>query len=195
MGGEPLLHPKLCQFLPVTRHYFPEKAISIVTNGILLPSVSRSFWEHCHAHSISISITRYPIALNIESIRKLASENSVKLIVDGEKNQMRVKHFDAKGNRPAKENFRNCLVADCTNFVEGKIFRCNIAAYVHILNKKLKTGLPEEIGIDIHKERITKTEIVDYLNAPTELCRFCVTAPVQTAKWQRSEQKKDEWIF
>lgn len=52
LGGEPLLHPNVKDFLIITRKYFPEISIpnrigiiDLVTNGILLHKQSDDFWE------------------------------------------------------------------------------------------------------------------------------------------------------
>ena len=36
MGGEPLLHPRVVDFLKIARSLFPNSQIQLVTNGLLL---------------------------------------------------------------------------------------------------------------------------------------------------------------
>ena len=45
MGGEPLLNPDCISFVETARDVFPKARISIVTNGLLLPSMSCEFYR------------------------------------------------------------------------------------------------------------------------------------------------------
>jgi ABC-2 type transport system ATP-binding protein len=45
MGGEPLLHPRVNDFMRVTREAYPHSKIFIVTNGLLLLKMLNDFWE------------------------------------------------------------------------------------------------------------------------------------------------------
>jgi len=60
IGGEPLLHPEIEQFLNITRKYFVNSNICIATNGSLLQNMSESFWEACRINNIKINWTVYP---------------------------------------------------------------------------------------------------------------------------------------
>ena len=43
LGGEPLLHPHIKDFLTLTRQYFPNGIIKILTNGTLLLNMKDDF--------------------------------------------------------------------------------------------------------------------------------------------------------
>ena len=70
MGGEPLLHPDVPEFLRFTRHTFPNAEIFLVTNALRLCRQPERFWEECSSSRIIIQITRYPIKLDLEAIKK-----------------------------------------------------------------------------------------------------------------------------
>ena len=44
MGGEPLLHPKIVDFLNITRANFPNALIDLDTNGTLILKMKDDFW-------------------------------------------------------------------------------------------------------------------------------------------------------
>lgn len=69
MGGEPLLHPRKEEILRITRHYFPEGKINIVTNGLLLSSQNEKFY-----------ISAYPIEIDVDKIQSLVSRYHVNLV-------------------------------------------------------------------------------------------------------------------
>lgn len=60
LGGEPLLHPKIADFLFITRSCFPKADIRIMTNGILLDSMPDSFWDACRETHTWIIFDVYP---------------------------------------------------------------------------------------------------------------------------------------
>ena len=61
LGGEPLLHPQICECLTAIRNIFPISHIVIVTNGILLKKMSEEFYNICRSSHIEIDITDYKI--------------------------------------------------------------------------------------------------------------------------------------
>ncbi|MBD5165660.1 radical SAM protein, partial [Helicobacter sp.] len=68
MGGEPLLNSNCKDFFAITRKYFPNSAIWLVTNGILLNKQPKEFWESCRENNIEIHPTKYPIKIDWERI-------------------------------------------------------------------------------------------------------------------------------
>lgn len=61
MGGEPLLNQNCKDFFAVTRKFFPDSAIWLVTNGILLETQPKEFWESCK--KITLRFTQLNIPL------------------------------------------------------------------------------------------------------------------------------------
>ena len=78
MGGEPLLNPNLINIMRMTRSAFPIGSIQIVTNGIVLPDMSESFWQCCYENNIEICPTRYPIRVDYEGMEQRAAKYGVK---------------------------------------------------------------------------------------------------------------------
>lgn len=72
LGGEPLLHPQIADFLEISRKNFPIGEIRIITNGLLLPKMNEKFWENCRKYDIVISPTRYPINFDYEGVEEMA---------------------------------------------------------------------------------------------------------------------------
>lgn len=60
LGGEPLLHPKLMQFIDFTRGLYPYTQISVVTNGILLRQSSQELIQCFKRNKVVISVSLYP---------------------------------------------------------------------------------------------------------------------------------------
>ena len=60
MGGEPLLHPQVNDFMRITREAYPHSKIFIVTNGLLLLKMPNDFWETLRQYRIRIHWSKYP---------------------------------------------------------------------------------------------------------------------------------------
>lgn len=60
MGGEPLLNPKINEFMMLSRKYFPRTYIQILTNGLLLKSMPDSFWQTMSDYKILLRHSVYP---------------------------------------------------------------------------------------------------------------------------------------
>ena len=200
LGGEPLLHPQVEEFGVIARKYFPEATIRIVTNGILLPSMSDLFWKKCSKYNISIGVTRYPIRLNYSEIEKKVTESGVDFVSFCGKDmrcEMWKLSIDLDGKQRPVDNFMKCPRANaCVFCSHGKIYTCatmaNIDHFNSFFNKNVK--LSEFDYVDIYKtEKIE--EVFEYLSNPTPFCRDCdISKREYGNQWAKSKQKIEEWI-
>ena len=70
MGGEPLLHPQLCEFLQIVRNLFPNSEIQLVTNGILLKQRRDELLPLCNNLKIKICTSNYHLNFSIDEYLK-----------------------------------------------------------------------------------------------------------------------------
>ena len=68
MGGEPLLHPKVEDFLKITRNLFPNSQIQIVTNGLLIHKLGEIFKKVCNDYNILVCVSNYGLNLDLREI-------------------------------------------------------------------------------------------------------------------------------
>ena len=214
LGGEPLLHPGIKDFLVLTRQYFPEINISnqtgiieLVTNGILLHEQSDDFWTTCKNNNIRIVISDYPITIK----EKLVKENAMKFNVElrmykekiqskatGSANQWAKIPIDTTGLHDNRKSFGKCFLAgNCFQLVNGKIFKCARIAYIDYFNttfnKQLK--IDENDYIDIYKTK-NVDEILFLLTKPASFCRYCSAGDISwNNKWEVSKKTIDEYII
>lgn len=194
MGGEPLLHPDILNFLEVARSTFPDSKISLVTNGILLINQSDAFWEKCADNDIIIDITRYPIKLDSEAIEQTGKHFNVKF-----KEGWTVTHFEKYINMAGESDpilaFRHCQsIYKCIFLHDGKIYICRLPALIHIFNEYFKKKIPvcDKDYIDIHED-VSGSDIWELLNHPTPFCRWCLVE-WPNFEWGISKRKLSEWI-
>jgi len=179
LGGEPLLHQQVIDFMNIARKYFPTVAIKMITNGVLLLKQKTDFWEACRRNNIEIVVTKYPIKINHEAIEKRAKEENVKFSFYGstaevEKN-MQCMPLDLSGSQNVRDSFLRCDRANhCVALDNGKIYTCTIIPYVKYFNTHFGKNLPvsEKDYINIYKAK-SIDEILAFIATPMPFCRFC----------------------
>jgi hypothetical protein len=63
VGGEPLLHPQIEDFIKIARKYI-KKRINIITNGILLKNKNNSFYNTVNENHVNILISDYNLNIS-----------------------------------------------------------------------------------------------------------------------------------
>lgn len=201
LGGEPLLHPDIQQFLYYARDAFPDSIIRVITNGIKLLEMDESFWAACRENNIVIGITEYPIEIDYKERIELIKRKGIQFESfsgdDIPRDEMWHLALDERGlNRPV-DNFMRCPRANACVFIKhGKMFNCatmaNIAHFNVFFNTKFK--LTKDDGIDIYKVEDVD-EILSFLATPKPFCRYCnIDNRKYGIKWKLSDLKKDEWM-
>ncbi|MDE7331773.1 MAG: 4Fe-4S cluster-binding domain-containing protein [Lachnospiraceae bacterium] len=199
-GGEPLLHENVEMFLEIARRYFPNTEIKLFTNGLLLSKMNNSFWNVCRENNIVIRVTKYPIEVDYEGMRKLVTDNDIKFEFannEYEDKEMIQQSLDLQKGQDKYESFHNCYMAngECAELREGKLYQCNVVANLHIFNRFFKQNLEvcKKDYLDIYED-ISKEDIYDYLCAPIPACRYCKTKEWKEGnKWTISNRNIEEW--
>ena len=179
LGGEPLLHPQIIDFLEITRKYFPANTINIVTNGLLVRKQSDEFWESCRKNNIHIIATKYPIDIDYKSIELHVKAQGVEFSYYGNTESVEKTllclPLDLEGKQNAQDSFLRCARANrCISLDNGKIYTCSLIPYVKYFNKQFNQDLivsPNDY-IDIYKAK-SVDEILNFVSKPMPFCRYC----------------------
>lgn len=200
LGGEPLLHPQIKDFIILTRRYFPKGNIKILTNGILLPQMNDDFWKACQQTGTIVYYTKYPIKLDVEKINCQAEKYNVSLEVFNMEDDIKTliyEPIDLQGKQNAKKNFYDCYRSNyCITLKHGVLYTCHRAAHMHLLNEYFGTDITmsKENGINIY-EANSGQEILEYLIKPIPMCAYCDRKNITTGHtWQISKKEKSEFI-
>jgi sulfatase maturation enzyme AslB (radical SAM superfamily) len=201
IGGEPLLHPGITEIIQITRKYFPQGAVQIITNGLLLLKQPQKFWESCKENNAVIFVTKYPIKLDIEGIKEKAAEHGVTMSFfwgdDVPEKTFWKKPLDISGKQNAVESFNHCQDANrCIQLRDGRIYGCSTAAYSEFFNQFFNTNLAlkESDSIDIHKTD-NPNDILNFMCAPKPFCRYCKPKEiVYGLDWAVSKKQIEEWV-
>lgn len=198
MGGEPLLHPEIGTFLKITRRYFPNAIIDLDTNGILLNSMKENFYKMVSSCNVYISVTKYPIKLDYDSIIKKCKKYNVKFrfFDDQPVRKFNLLPLDLEGRQSIEQNFITCYLANtCHTLKHGKMYTCSTIPHVSHFNKYFSCDLKlcEGDFINIYEVSSGK-EILDFLAKPAPFCRYCdVKNRISNLDWKKSNKSIEEW--
>lgn len=201
LGGEPLLHKKICECMLITRKEFPTAHIQIYTNGILLPKMSDQFWETCRKADVQIMLTRYPITFDYDICIERANKENVEISYnweseDKQKTTYRLPIELNGGNNPYT-NFALCDHANrCIVLKNERFYTCPFGAYVNILNERFDKHFPQndKNSISIY-EVDSKEAIIDFLKKPIKLCEYCNVCNYKwDIPWRVSRRELKEWV-
>ena len=213
-GGEPLLHPRINDMARISRKYFPDTTINIITNAVLLDSMDESFWKTMHKNRIRIFPTVYPIKINWMSILNKAKKYDVAIvkdyvnnerftISDSDKKKMFFKKMklNEKGytNLAPDHCIYNC---DCAQMHNNKIYPCPIIPHSYHLNEKFGTNFKVVDGMD-NIDLDTCNSVEDIHNffkgfkqqdSRFPFCKFCIPREKTGLTWENvPEHSIEEW--
>ncbi len=193
LGGEPLLHPNVSDFIKITKKHFPKSHICVCTNAILLPSMSELFWQTCRDCNVTIDITDYPSEKQkeISYYAEIISKN--KVAFGGAHNgNKRVVFHNPSGSSNKKISFQRCVIKykNVILLKGNRIFNCPKTAYIGIYNKYFNKHVAQDKGINIYFN--SSKSIKTYISKPTETCKYC-SHNYKVIDWTTSKNKDDEW--
>jgi DNA-directed RNA polymerase subunit N (RpoN/RPB10) len=171
---------------------------------LLLSKQPDSFWENCKKNDIDVEITKYPINLNFEEIKRTAKIHGISLIYRDDTDKI-AKSFnllpmDINGTQNIKDSFRLCFESNkdvCISLHNGRLYTCGKPSAAASFNAYFKTNLEESEAdsIDIYRAK-SLDEILDFLRKPIPFCRYCNRRDVIThIPWHISKKDILEWTL
>ena len=199
-GGEPLLHPRITEIFDIARSSFAEAEIGFMTNGVLLTKMQESFWESCKKNKVSISISKYPINLNVKEIEKIAKRYDIQYKYVGGSDvpikSMWKYPLDFEGKQPLSRSYELCSqINTCFSMENGLIYPCNPIAKAKYFNKYFDKNMEitKSDTLDLHTVA-SIDEVFEFLCSPKPFCRYCNRRGlVLGIKHGLSERDISEW--
>lgn len=192
MGGEPLLHPEVKEFIIQTREIFHKARIELVTNGILL-NEDPELIQVINKNDVWVNISDYHIIKNLYDRLK-----HIKNCMLSSRDAMYNLSLDLDGKQDPNYTYRTCVsrVMGCNYYQNGKFYICAPVANIEKFNLYFNKNLPTCEGMSIYEH--TAEEILNYLyNTPAELCKYCNAdqALMSNHPFCRSTKNINEWIY
>lgn len=200
LGGEPLLHPELNKILKITRTYFKNSEIKLISNGILVLNQKENFWQTMKSNDIQLAITEYPIKINYQQISYLTKKYGIKYSFYAPSKENSQWHFpiDIEGNQNEQYSYSNCRKGNnCTNIniINGKLYMCPICSNIKYFNKyfNVECKVEPEDYLKLNEIRSVE-EINEFLSKPTPFCKYCnINDRTFDNKWDISKKLIEEW--
>lgn len=199
LGGEPLLNPELDKYIIATRDIFPYARIVIVTNGLLVKTMSDSLINTIKEYAAEIAISLYePMLPTIHGVLEFLNERNLTYSCSNPVAEFAYT-FDKEGGhaRGVKK-----LTCSCPNLYKGKLCICPPIAYADYFNREFGEELciPEDEGrIDIYDAELTYERLVKKLHTPVAVCDKCLYISREDAisfKWKQTENKNiNDYVY
>ena len=198
MGGEPLLHPQVNEAIKLTRSILPNIKLIVSTNGLLLPRMSKDFWQCCRENRVVLRITPYPKAKNgtwnYYKYVWLIKKNRVRMESTGWRFGFRHQLLSEKAEYDATSNYLRCQL-HCTQVRDATLWPCAYVAYAFNLNNKFGTNFRTAAGDSLPlTDTTTATEVRLWLLRTKPFCSHCGIKDAQRITWRRSEYARTEWL-
>lgn len=193
LGGEPLLHPQVADFVYITRQAFPYVRLELVTNGILLPKMPDRFFETINNCRASVYLSDYNLSNEIKQVL----EKKVNTFFIGNKAEFVKPALDLHGS-DKQINFEECrssFDAVCYNLRNGYLFHCPTEAYFDLFCNYFNIKPDFDVydnGLNIFEADAEKLNT--YINTPSNFCRFCQMKNKPTMPYKLSQKKASEWL-
>jgi MoaA/NifB/PqqE/SkfB family radical SAM enzyme len=197
LGGEPLLHPQVADFVRVARDAFPQTRIYLMTNGTLVTKMDESFWDALADTGVILLCDSYPIGLPVEEIDALGVKHGAKVEWTEQREEFFKIPIDPDGGHDAEYSFRNCQgFNNCPILRNGRLYPCAYIAFADVFRDKfaIEHGLNVSDADSIEIAEDTDPEaILEFLRNPVPWCANCAMESREFYTWGRSKRDISEW--
>ncbi|MCR5484986.1 MAG: radical SAM protein [Clostridiales bacterium] len=199
MGGEPLLSPRIAEYVEISRDIFPDADLRIVTNGLLIPSLSDDTLERLRKCGCSFDISNYP------PTKKRRKEIAGTLRKSGITYDFSVpmryfmKNILLHPTNDPKPAFDNCIFTHCHMLGEGGLLApCSLAYCIPRFNRKFGTSYPETDVIDLYNTELDGKKINEMFSSPHLFCACCGQG-LMPFRWRAGVNaelsKQSDWLI
>ena len=194
LGGEPLLLKNLDEYLKIARNYFPKTNLRIVTNGLLIQSLTKRVLKAIKENNFIVDITPYaPTRKIIHVINEILTSYRIPFWFDEFFKDEFVSFLTLHpGNNTAKSRVA-CGNDVCRFLRNGKIYKCPVDALKYRYEEKFGIeGLPAATGIDIYAPNFPS--LIRMLDGDVEMCGWCAEQHREIS-WQPTNNPKiEDWL-
>jgi hypothetical protein len=188
MGGEPLLHPDLEDIVEVTRFYWPDSTVELITNGLLVNRITPELLDSMKRNCVTATVSRHFDDPHYDKLYSFVLEKfeQAGIPCTGQMsvwNWMKCYRIDEMGRAMPYQSdpqkaWKICYVRNlCATLINNKLYRCpqlgcySYACEMGFVSDDWKTVLDYQ---PLTPE-CTAQEIEDFMNR--EACPQCSICP------------------
>ena len=175
-GGEPLLNPEIETVIETVFKAVPKlKTMHFYTNGLLLKSMPKSFWDTLRQYGdkIYIKISLYPANKHLmQGWMKLIQDKGVFCEMN-QRDYMFTLDLDPEGKQDPAASFEHCHIVFPVLY-KGRFYKCPPVALAGDLNKRTGGGYAPAPGDSLGLYEIKGIqELTDFIKSPAPFCGHC----------------------
>lgn len=202
VGGEPLLHERIADFIYLSRETFPRSGVYVMTNGILVTRMAEDIWKAMHETGAILLCDSYPINIKVDEINALGEKHGVKVEWTPKVEEFFKVPLDLNKAQDGAKSFVRCRgMSNCATLDLGKLYGCSHIAYSHILQDEFPeiegveglTPTPADY-VDIYSD-LDGDQILERLMSPVPWCSHCAFDSFVTYEWGRTSKDPNEWFL
>lgn len=184
VGGEPLLHPNLLEFMREGAESGICDKVCVITNGVLLPKMPEEFWNELQVLRLSIYGGLDP------TIKPMAEQRGIDHQFEFQPYEYPEFFKQLKGvPDDGVESFKNCAwKSNCYTVHKGFFHLCPQSLFFpnRFLGHQSNDGLSlQDLSEEKLKSYIERVE-------PFETCKICCAGDKTAAPWR--ESGRSEWV-
>jgi MoaA/NifB/PqqE/SkfB family radical SAM enzyme len=202
LGGEPLLHPQLLDFLTEARRIGIADKIVLFTNGVLLHEVPDGLWKLID----QLKISAYPgVRRRLDDARcaEICKAHNVELTIKNI-NQFEVITINncITDTELVRAIYRECksrTVWSCHTVYEGRFYKCPVAPFTgaRLALRGVAFDNVASDGVALHNNPNLYEELDRYLNSPVPLaaCSYCLGSSGRSVPHRQLNRKGHlQWL-
>lgn len=196
IGGEPLSVMNLDEYMYMTKRYFPNTRIVIVTNGLYIPTLSSRVIQAMIDTGVYLRVSSYKPTLKIiDKILSFGIKYGIEIRMTELMDEFEL--YLTKENEDYVTAWKNCGSHDCYHLYEHRLFICPIMDYRIKHKNFLELDITKQ-ELDENSEYIMNDkngwEILAKMKYPCKLCRYCAVNH-QYVRWEMSAGNidKSDW--
>lgn len=189
LGGEPLTLKNLEEYLIFARKSFPNSFLTIVTNGLLIPSLSQKIFDILREKRIAVDISLYPPILKIlDKVKARLAKNKIAYRLSPIKNFFA--QMTLNGNNDPVKTTKVCRCGLNRSIRNGKLYKCPIDSASYKFAKKFGIeNFSSPTGLDIYSANFSA--LLPLLEGEVELCYWCAEN-YRPIEWKTSNKPRIE---
>lgn len=177
LGGEPLLNPELPEYIKIVRNAFPETSIKVTTNGLLVTSMSDQLIDALKRYRVILRISQYPPTTKImpQIIDFLLKKGVTYFFTEP---ILSFDRFICNGTENPKVAYEaNCSKVKCPEIYDNRLYNCSLIPAIYknqqFLGFSISKKEMEQVSFDLIHGREDGWDILEIMNRPNKLCRYC----------------------
>lgn len=194
LGGEPLLLKNLDEYIKVACQYLPKTRVQIVTNGLLIPSMSQRFFDTLRENKCDVDISIYSPTLKIaDKIKEILRANGIAFHMANYKDEFHVFLTLHPGNNPVKAR-SFCFNDNCRFLRDGKVYKCPPDALSYRFTERFGIeGFPKATGIDLYASNFSS--MLEHLESDVEMCGWYSDKQARLIAWEPTNKPQlEDWL-